>query len=93
MFKINTQVFRRRLHFISFFPKESREMYRGFYEEWSCIMKAGTQGKAGLVKKLFCLFQNTEWTQALTRNFSSQIFADGHCYETCTPINLKLLSF
>lgn len=68
-------------------------MHRGFYEEWSCITKVGTQGKAGLVKELFHLFQNTEWTQALTRNSSSQIFADGHFYETCTQINSKLLSF
>lgn len=45
-------------------------------------MKVGTQGKAGLVKELFHLFQNTEWTQAVTRNFASQVFADGHFYET-----------
>lgn len=56
-------------------------------------MEVGTQGKAGLVKELFHFFQNTEWTQALMRNFSSQIFADGYFCEACTQINLKLLSF
>lgn len=90
--KINTRVFRCKLNFISFLSKECREIHQGLHEEQSCVMKAGSEGKSKAGRRAVPPFPDTKWAPALMRNILSHIFADEHFQETCTQINLELLS-